>query len=255
MLKILQADVKRPNPEFRKTPRKGKENNLAWLKRNLTDSSESTTVLLVGGRNPIDFRLRIAQAHVRDDLTPSSWSHAALVGRTAMNLGATRIREISLYPPSGFDFPVPTNAEQQGRLQQYASAEAFPNIAIVNIPVKRSEIDASLGRYRHQRAVLDGVELLVMWLAFVWGVGKTGNPLLDGNGIPSAAMIEVVVSSSGYELTPGLPSRASCPEAIWQAAKWWHEYYERDNRGVLSGAWCVTHKLIADEEQMLRRDG
>ena len=29
------------------------------------------------------------------------------------------------------------------------------------------------------------------------------------------------------ELTPGLASRSSCPEAIWQAAKWWQEFYEK----------------------------
>jgi hypothetical protein len=29
----------------------------------------------------------------------------------------------------------------------------------------------------------------------------------------------------GIELTPGLATRASCPEAMWQAARWWHPYY------------------------------
>ena len=253
MLKILQADVTHSNPRFVNVLRKDKEDNLAWLTRNLPKNNDGTIVLLLGGRNPIDFRLRIAQAHVRDDLTPSHWSQVVLLGKQKKNLGSTVIHEISLFPPSGFNYPVPTNAEQQNKLSRYGNATEFPNIAIIHIPVKRSEIERGLKRYRHQRSVLDGVELLLMWLAFVWGVGRTGNPLLDGNGIPSAAMIEVIVSASGYELTPGLPSRASCPDAIWQAAKWWHEYYERDKREGLSGAWCVAHKLIDDNERMLQR--
>jgi hypothetical protein len=31
---------------------------------------------------------------------------------------------------------------------------------------------------------------------------------------------------AGFELTPGLSSASSCPEAIWQSAKWWTYYYE-----------------------------
>lgn len=251
MLNILQADVKSPNPDFVKVPRKSNEDNIAWLERNMADTDESVSLVMLGGKNPIDFRLRLAQAHVRDDLTPSSWSHVMLLGKPSKNLESTTVHEISLYPSDGFNYPVPTNAEQQGKLKAYADAEEFPNIAVINIPVQQSMVKDALHKYRHQRAVLDGVELVVLWLAFVWGVGRSGNPLLDGNGIPSAAMIEVVISSLGYELTPGLPSRASCPEAIWQAAKWWHEYYERDKREGLTGAWCVTHKLIDDDDRML----
>jgi hypothetical protein len=49
--------------------------------------------------------------------------------------------------------------------------------------------------------------------------------LLYSKGIPSAAFVEAAHSLAGVELTPGLSSSASCPEAIWQAVKWWHEYY------------------------------
>jgi hypothetical protein len=37
---------------------------------------------------------------------------------------------------------------------------------------------------------------------------------------------EAVFVALGIELTPGLSTRSSCPEAIWQAALWWHKYYE-----------------------------
>jgi hypothetical protein len=46
--------------------------------------------------------------------------------------------------------------------------------------------------------------------------------------VPSAVFVETVYGMSGVELTPGLSSSASCPEAIWQSAKWWHNFYEGD---------------------------
>jgi hypothetical protein len=91
--------------------------------------------------------------------------------------------------------------------------------------------------------VLDGVDLTLRWLAYVWGVARSGNPLLDGMGIPSAAMLEVVIGAAGFDLTPGLESRSSCPEAIWQAAKWWHEYYVDQKRSPITGAYFIGHKL------------
>jgi hypothetical protein len=84
---------------------------------------------------------------------------------------------------------------------------------------------------------------MIRWLAFVWGVARSGNPLLEGYGMPSAAMLDIVLGVVGYDLTPGLESRVSCPEAIWQAAKWWHEYYAGQDRLALAGAFHVGHEL------------
>jgi hypothetical protein len=56
-------------------------------------------------------------------------------------------------------------------------------------------------------------------------------------------MLDIVFGVVGYDLTPGLESRASCPEAIWQAAKWWHEYYAGQDRLALAGAFHVGHEL------------
>jgi hypothetical protein len=103
-----------------------------------------------------------------------------------------------------------------------------------------------LNRYREQRSVLDATQLVLEWLGFLWGVGRVGNPLLEGHGIPSSAMIEIVLAAAGYDITPGLESRASCPEAVWQAAKWWHRYYQDQNREPVEAAFLVEHK-IGDE--------
>jgi hypothetical protein len=44
-----------------------------------------------------------------------------------------------------------------------------------------------------------------------------------------------VYGIAGVELTPGLSSASSCPEAIWAAAKWWHQFYEQ-GMGVADAA-------------------
>jgi hypothetical protein len=243
MLKILRSDAAGSNPQFREVPRKPKEDNLEWLARILPPGAKQSHLILVGGKSPCAFRLRVAQSHLRHDLTPSHWSHAFLLGSGTGARGDRPTYEISLEPGAGFGFPPPENAVQIGRLDTYRDPALYPNIAAITVPVSPTDLDRHLAKFKTQRAVLDSLELLVAWLAYAWGIGRAGNPLLDGLGMPSAAMIEVVVGAAGYELTPGLTSRSSCPEAIWQSATWWHEYYQRAKRQRLSGAWCVTHKL------------
>ncbi len=241
MLHILSSNAKAPSAGIDEVKRDDGEDNIEWLARNMPDGG--TSIVLVGGKSPISFRLRVAQSHMRSDLLPSYWSHVLLLGKPAKNLASTSISEISLEPPASFGFAAPTNGVQQGKLGHYRKPAEYPNIAILKVPVDLNEVTDALKRFQIQRAVLDAVELIVRWLAYVWGVSNTGNPLLQNQGIPSAAMLEVVFAAVGYDLTPGLESRSSCPEAIWQAAKWWHEYYEKQNRECLTGAYFVGHRL------------
>ncbi|MBR9975324.1 MAG: hypothetical protein KFF77_07065 [Bacteroidetes bacterium] len=245
MMNILSSNAATPSKGLRKVTRDPGEDNISWLERNLS-TGDGSAIVLLGGTSPTAFRLRVAQAHVRHDLYPSSWSHAVLLDRRAKKLASTRLWEISLEPPKGYSFPPPTNAVQTATLSAYADAQRFPNIAVLHVPVRHEEVQDALKRFQMQRAVLDTVDLLVRWLAFAWGVSSAGNPLLSNHGIPSAAMLDVVFGAAGFDLTPGLESRASCPEAIWQAAKWWHEYYEKQNISRLDGAYVTTHELLAD---------
>jgi hypothetical protein len=243
MINILSSNASAPSKGLVKTPRMKDEDNMAWLSRVMATDDRST-IVLVGGKSPVSFRLRVAQSHVRHDLYPSSWSHAMLLGKKGKKLSATVVHEISLEAPGGMGFPPPTNGVQKGKLSVYTDAELYPNIAVLHVPVDSGEVMSALERFQMQRAVLDSVDLLVRWLAFSWGVAGSGNPLLDNHGIPSAAMLDVVFGAAGFDLTPGLESRASCPEAIWQAAKWWHEYYEKQGLASLSGAYVVGHELL-----------
>src|SRR4051812_2119022 len=99
------------NSEVIKVERIGK-NNIEWLRPHL--KNDRVGILLVGGTSVVDFRLRTAQSHLRSDLTPSHFSHAALLGNTdSQKPEATPLYEISLMPQDGFDFPTPTNGVQK----------------------------------------------------------------------------------------------------------------------------------------------
>jgi len=235
MLGILSSRAKSPSPQVSKVPREKGEDNLGWLSRNIP-AGDVTVLVLLGGKSQTAFRLRLAQAHLRHDLVPSYWSHVFLL-RPSKNFAASGVTEISLEPERGFGFPAPLNAVQKGKLTTYRDPARYPNIAVLGVPVAEKEVMKALDRFKMQRAVLDAVDLVVRWLAYSWGVARSSNPLMDGLGIPSAAMLEAVFGAAGFDLTPGLESRSSCPEAIWQAAKWWYEYYQRDNLPGITGAY------------------
>lgn len=253
MINLLSSGAGNPSEDFVEVERPEGQDNLTWLKRNLKPGDDHTALVMLGGTTPTSFRLRLAQAHVRTDLSPSYWSHIVLAGRFAKNLGSTRIYEMSLEPQKGFGFPVPENGVQEGRLKEYADPKEYPNIALLKVPVKFKDVKKSLDRFKMQRAVLDGVDLIVRWLAYLWGVARSPNPLLDGQGIPSAAMLEIVVGACGFDLTPGLESRSSCPEAIWQAARWWHEYYEKQEKQKLTGAYYARNEITTSYVEPKKR--
>jgi hypothetical protein len=283
MLTIISSRSLERSDLMIEQPRKPGEDNLAWLRRTLegdspaeaaaprkratkkvrapkhtsaqtaraggdairgsTHAGSTIELVLLGGTSPTDFRLRVAQAHARHDLSPSLWSHVAMLDARAAQLGETRIFEVSLVPEHGFGFPPPENGVQESRLARYASPEAFPNIAQLSLPVDRGAVMTALADLCKQRAALDVPALVLAWLAFTWGVGGTGNPLLAGQGIPSAAVLERVIGAAQFDLTPGVVERATCPEAIWQAALWWQTYYTDLGREAPRGKYCANHRL------------
>lgn len=242
------------NPFVEKLERRSaKEDNLAWIARAVKKSplSENGTtgyILLLGGSDPLSFRLRLAQAHVRPDLSPGTWSTAFFIPKLAANIGDSETIGISLtpadwYPP--FGFAPTTNAIQHGKLSQFASHEFYPNIALLSFPVNGKDIQKSLTKLETERLTIDLSALLLRWIQYAWGTGIPANPLGEGIGMPSAAMLETAFAANGFDLTPGLESRSSCPEAIWQAARWWHEYYGKSDKRVL-GAFVAPHGFVEE---------
>ena len=143
---------------------------------------------------------------------------------------------------------LPQGGLQQGDFQTYTAVESYPNIALVGIPTGDKltwrQMVPTFKAFQKQRTSLDAIELIIRWLAFGWGAGRAGNPLLEGFGIPSSAMLETVFSALGHDLTPGLESRSSCPEALWQAIKWWHGYYGEEGRLQPRCLYRVDHRLV-----------
>jgi len=249
MQNIISSQAAEVSTEFVQSKRKGRENNVAWLERHLgqlTDSREEeglTYLVLLGGRARTHFRLRVAQSHLRHDFTPSHWSHAMLLGKSGYFADRKNpVAEISLEPKAGFGFPAETNGRQKSDLSLYKSRYNFPNVGVLELPIQVEAVAEALERFEKQRAALDAVELLVLWLGYLWGVSDR-NPLVEGYGIPGAGMIETVAGAAGYDLTPGLESRASCPEAMWQAARWWHGYYREERGRAPRGFWHMEHFL------------
>lgn len=255
-----------PNPDFHEIARRRGEDNLAWFKRLLRDyAPKGVVMLLVGGTDTLAFRLRVAQAHLRHDMTPSAWSHVALVvDPNVTDPGRSRLAEISLDPHGGFGWAPERNAVQERvPLSRYRNHEQYPNIAVVDLPPKteetddeaspadararqRADVDAALKRFMATRGTLDCCELALQWLGFAWGAGQTANPLFAGRGIPSAVLVETLAAATGFDLTPGIDSRSTCPEAVWQAAKWWYGLHDKVATRRLTGAYHIEHDLVPE---------
>ena len=250
MITSLNSGAERPNERLEELKREPSEDNVGWLKRAVAETKEGLAFLLVGGAGPYDFAVRVAQSVVRHDRTPSHWSHVAMFANPieklakSENLAGESIHEISLDPPAGFGFPPQENALQTTKVSRYADPLQYPNVALLAFPGFRWEdCQAAISTFRVQRASVDASALVLRWLGYAWGIGD--NPLNEGHGVPSAAMVDEVGLIVSLDLTPGIESRASCPEAIWQGVRWWQDYYEEARRAAPSGRWVATHWLQA----------
>ena len=230
MLQMRKSQATTTNRRFsRLRARNKKETNLAWLARARADEDGvvgvAGDVMLLGGTSVADFRIRVAQSHARHDVTPSYWSLIGVLSDpdTLLTAPLWPIGDASLVPP--------TNGIQALPLTGFDDPLAYPNIALIQFPTARGSVVENIGRLKQQRTLIDLPTLMLTWLGFVWGAGSQGNPLIAGFGLPSAVLVETAFAIAEVELTPGLASASSCPEAIWQAAKWWHQFYERPTEG------------------------
>jgi hypothetical protein len=257
----------KPSPLCVETPRKAGQSNEEWLRAVVDDMEDpdkpSSFVVLIGGTSVYDFRLRVAQSHLRSDLTPSHWSHVAMVSSANGKIGTrAQILEVSLEPYEGFQVPSLHNGLQIAPLRRYASPDEYPNIAVIRVPVDsrewrddRGDQKSILTQFADQRVVLDVTVLMLEWLAFAWCAGDAGNPLLDGHGIPSAAVIESLVGATGYDLSPGLDTSAASPEAFWQTAKWWQDYYAEMGIGQMETKFHIAEDISVGDAAAAKGGG
>ena len=89
-MSTLSSRAKSINKEFTERKRARGETNIEWLSSHWRD--DRVALLLLGCTGLVDFRLRVAQSHLRNDLTPSHWSHVALMGQgEAKDLATTPV--------------------------------------------------------------------------------------------------------------------------------------------------------------------
>ena len=249
----VASKATRENPDLRwlKVPRLGTNRKRLRAFAEALEANAATDVSyvgLVGGVDPMSFRLRVAQSHLRDDLSPSKWSHVFIIAASVFDADPP-IVETSLDPAHGFgsyNMPAANNGIQYATLKRYDDIARFPNVALVQLPCAPDEVLARVDELSRQRGVFDVSSAVLAWLAFLWGSDGAPNPILSGVGIPSAAVLETAFAAAGFDLTPGLANRASCPEAIWQAARWWHDYYSGHNQNV-AGRFFARHELVTEK--------
>jgi hypothetical protein len=248
VLRQAKSSVTNRNPDFTKLERRGDEDNVAWGERAVADMSTEdvrnwTYIALVGGADTLSFRLRVAQSHLRADMQPSYWSEAVLVELASGKnpLENAQVVSVPLAQPEAPRFAPEYNGVVRKPLREFADSAVFPNIALIALPVEQAKIMHRVRTFESGRSTLDALEHVLRWLAFAWGVARTGNPLHENYGIPSACLLETVCAAERFDLTPGLESRASCPEAIWSAALYWHEFYEKTAGRVPCGRFTIGH--------------
>ncbi len=215
MLAVRRSPETQSNPRLKEVPARPKESNGQWLAR----TGATGGILLLGGTSLADFRIRVAQSHLRQDMSPSLWSLAGILrdGRAFDSVPLGWRGDIAEVPR--------VNGVQRCRIADHDDPIRYPNIAILHFTRDMASLLRHADSVKDHRSALDLPNLMLAWLGFVWGAGRTANPLLNGVGVPSAAYLETAHALAGIDLTPGVSAESSCPEAIWQAAKWWQGYY------------------------------
>ncbi|MBM0104083.1 hypothetical protein JM946_04975 [Steroidobacter sp. S1-65] len=220
---LRRSDVAIGNPLLKETPADavadGALANFEWLQ----STGYRDGVLLLGGTAIVDFRMRVAQSELRHDLLPSFWSTCGLLidGQTMMTARVDAISDSSARVERNGLEAVALDAASR-----YGSPMFYPNIAILQFTEDHAAIKEHVARIGQERNIVDLLAQVVAWLGYCWAVGGSGNPLMQGHGIPSATLLERAHGLAGIDLSPGLPSASSCPEAIWQAARWWYKAYD-----------------------------
>ncbi|MBO4148686.1 hypothetical protein LCD46_11160 [Enterobacter ludwigii] len=232
------------NPKLVEQKRADNENNLEWLLRafNALKGKEplaQSYILLLGGTDTLSWRIRAGQSQLRFDMLPSYWSTSALLCANAENVDKSKVLHIPLFQPQGGFFATERNGVVESPVSIFKDSEHWKNIALIAFPKAQEDVLNSLPHFQRGRNYIDALEHILRWLAFAWGVARTPTPINDGIGLPTACMLESLYSGAGMDLTPGLETRASTPEAIWATASRWYKHFENNKLKMPKGRFCT----------------
>ncbi len=223
---LRRSDVATGNPLLKETlpdaAPQGATANFAWL----SSTGYRDGVVLLGGTSIVDFRDARSAVGVAAGLVAELLVHLRLAHRRrGAHDGARRCDQQQQRARGAERFG---SSEAGRRTLATAIRMFYPNIAVLQFTDDHAAIRDHVARIGQERNIVDLLAQIVAWLGYCWAVGDRGNPLMQGHGIPSATLLERAHGLADIDLSPGLPSASSCPEAIWQAARWWYEAYDRE---------------------------
>jgi hypothetical protein len=240
----VDASASLDQPVLRDFPDPRSTSPADWLRGTVEQLREpgehAVFVLLTGSADLVGFRLRVAQSHARADMLPSCFDHAALV--------CVERDEVAAYHVPLRHLSASACARTNG-IRRERALEIFaprwghtPNLALLRFPVDSPrEVETAAQDLVHSRLSDDFLTPLSSWLAFVWGVRGSGNPLLDSVSIPAAAFVETCFATARQDVTPGVTTRVVTPESIWQA-RFWPDRYQEPPTAAGAGepaAWTI----------------
>jgi hypothetical protein len=216
---------------------------------------------LIGQRDLPGIALRRAQATLRWDLRPSLWSHAFLIlepdGASVAAVRRAEVREVTLHSREGL-FPEPAdNAVLSGTLGLYDHPLIDANAAILAVGVSEKEAgeirNRAIKEVNLDRQRFDLWETLGVWQTYLWSPGAP-NPLREGFPVFSSAFVEYCFEAIELDLSPGASERNSAPEHLWNAARFWPQFFaSADHR--IGGRAVIRdpHCGVLDPEELRKR--
>src|SRR5689334_4332404 len=116
---MRHSPARQPNADLKEIPSLPGETNRKWLAR----TGAADGIILVGGSSLADFRIRVAQSHLRSDMLPSFWSLCGILvkGEAFASAPLGPVVDISTVPAS--------NGVRTCCLADYDDPKRFPNLA------------------------------------------------------------------------------------------------------------------------------
>lgn len=183
----------------------GDLSNLEFLKR----YGKPGRVGLVGGAAAIDLGIRFAQRHLHPEKKHSLWSHALIFQGERLD-GALWVIESDLEIGKG----QLRNGVQENRVDKYADAKAYPNLAVLDFGLGAEEVRAMLTAgldllVRRTRYALGGT------LKTYWAILK--KQLEEGEEKDEtycSSFVRTLYRHVGIDLVPGVAVGHTSPEHL-----------------------------------------
>lgn len=179
--------------------------NLEFLKR----YGKPGRIGLVGGITPIDLGIRLAQRHLDPERRHSLWSHAFVFQGDRID-GEPWVLESDLEIGKG----QLRNGVQENRVEKYANAKTFPNLAVLDFGLEGESL---------RRLLTAGLDLVVRRTRYaIGGTLKTYWAILkkkvdqeeEKDETYCSSFVRALFRHVGVDLAPGVAVGHTTPEHL-----------------------------------------